>query len=146
LFEFDKTAWDDEKLERTLRWLGYSRADLLAKIEGLGEEDLKARSVEPDRSVRDTLWHVANAEYGYVNRIAGPLDGVEPVTDDWPAGVRERLAVIRDILERRVRAIPPGKRGEVVYPVWAHRPDEPWTLQKAVRRAIEHEIEHLAEL
>src|SRR4051812_5134447 len=31
LFEFDKADWNDEKLERTLRWLGYSRADLLAR-------------------------------------------------------------------------------------------------------------------
>jgi predicted RNase H-like HicB family nuclease len=146
LFEFDKTTWDDEKLERSLRWLGYSRADLLAKIEGLSEADLKARRVQPDRSVWDTLWHVANAEFGYVRRIAGPLEGVEPVTDNQPSDLRERLAVIREVFERRVRAVPPGKRAEVIYPTWANRPDEPWTLPKAVRRAIEHEREHLAEL
>ena len=27
LFEFDEAAWDDEKLDRTLRWLAYSRAE-----------------------------------------------------------------------------------------------------------------------
>src|SRR6478609_7642873 len=27
LFDFDAVPWDDYKLERTLRWLGYSRAD-----------------------------------------------------------------------------------------------------------------------
>src|SRR5438876_193217 len=43
LFEFDKVAWDDEKLERALRWLGYSRTDLLSRIEGLIEAELKSR-------------------------------------------------------------------------------------------------------
>ena len=43
LFDFDKAAWDDEKLERTLRWLAYSRADLLSKIEGLDEAALRSR-------------------------------------------------------------------------------------------------------
>src|SRR5438552_8765668 len=59
LFEFDKALWDDEKVERTLRWLGYSRADLLATIEGFSETKLKARYVQPDRTVWDTLRHVA---------------------------------------------------------------------------------------
>src|SRR5881392_4029952 len=29
LFEFDRAEWDDERVARALRWLGYSRADLL---------------------------------------------------------------------------------------------------------------------
>jgi uncharacterized damage-inducible protein DinB len=146
LFEFDTVAWDDEKLERTLRWLGYSRADLLGKVEGLNDEGLKAWNVETDRTAWDTLWHVANAEYGYVNRIAGPLEGIERVTDSQPSDVRERLAVIREIFVRKVREIPAEKRREVIHAPWANRPDEPWTVQKAVRRALEHELEHLAEL
>lgn len=146
LFEFDKATWDDEKVERALRWLGYSRADLLSRIVGLGDAELKSRYVAPGRSLWDTLWHVANAEYSYVNRIAGPLDNVEGVTNTEPADVRERLAVVREILERRVRAIPPEKRVEVIHPRWANRPDEPWTLPKALRRALEHELEHLAEI
>jgi hypothetical protein len=146
LFEFDRAPWEHEKLERTLRWLGYSRSDLLGRIEGMSEADLKAWSVEPERTAWDTLWHLANAEYGYIDMVAGPLEGVEAVTDSQPPEVRERLTLIREIFEKRVRAIPPEKRGEVVYPSWADRPDEPWTLQKAVRRALEHEREHLAEL
>ena len=142
LFEFDTQAWSNDKLERTLRWLQYSRADLLTDIEGMSEDDLKASQVAPDRTLYSTLWHVANAEYGYINRIAGPLDGEEPVTDDEPSHIKRRLATIREILERRSRAIPPPKRGEIIYPTWADRPDEPWTLQKALRRALEHEREH----
>jgi uncharacterized damage-inducible protein DinB len=146
LWEFDKAAWDDEKIERTLRWLGYSRADLLASVEGMSAHELRSRRIEPDRTLWDTLWHVTNAEFGYTIRIAGPLEGVEPVTDTEPADVKERLAVVREILERRVRAFPAEKRGEVIYPTWANRPDEPWTMAKALRRALEHELEHLAEI
>jgi uncharacterized damage-inducible protein DinB len=146
MFDYDLVAWDDAKLERTLRWLGYSRAQLLAKIQGLTEEDMRTRLIAPHRTLKDTLWHVANAEYGYINRVTGPLEGIEPVTETEPSDVRQRLAIVRDILVRRARAVPPEKRGEVIYPVWAARPDEPWTLQKALRRALEHELEHLAEI
>lgn len=146
LFDFDKAAWDDYKLERTLRWLTYSRADLLEKIDSLAEADLKARHIAPDRTVWATLWHIANAEYGYINKVVGPLDTSEAITDHEPAGIRERLAAIREILFRHARAVPPGDRARIVYPTWASRPDEPWTLAKALRRALEHELEHLGEL
>jgi len=146
LFDFDKVAWDDEKLERTLRWFQYSRADLLAAIEGMSEEELKGRHITPNRTLWDTLRHVANAEYGYINRIAGPPDDREPVTDNEPAHIMDRLNTIRVILERWSRAVPYEKRTQITYPTWTSRPDEPWTLQKALRRALEHELEHLREL
>ena len=146
LFDYDKDAWNDEKVERTLRWLGYSRADLLARVGNGSEEALKSRLVAPGRSAWDTLHHIANAEYGYINRLAGPLEGVEAVTAKTPQDARERLAAVREIVERRARAIPAEKRGDIIYPTWASRPDEPWTLAKSLRRAIEHELEHLKEL
>jgi uncharacterized damage-inducible protein DinB/predicted RNase H-like HicB family nuclease len=146
LFEFDKEAWNDEKLERTLRWLGYSRAELLSRIEGLSDEELKQRKISPDRTIWDILRHIANAEYGYINRVAGPLAGREPVTDAEPEDVGERLAAIREIFLRHARSVPTEERGRIVLPTWASRPDEPWTLAKAVRRALEHELEHLADL
>lgn len=70
IFEFDKVAWNDERLERTLRWLRYSRADLLSAIEGLDDATLKSKQLAPDRTLWNTIWHVANAEYGYANRIS----------------------------------------------------------------------------
>jgi uncharacterized damage-inducible protein DinB/predicted RNase H-like HicB family nuclease len=146
LFEFDKAAWDDEKVERALRWLSYSRADLLASIEGLSEERLRELSIAPGRTLWATVRHVADAEYGYINRVAGPLDKIEPVTDEEPAELRDRLAAVREISVRRVRALPAEKRGEIIYPTWASRPDEPWTLAKALRRALEHEREHSMEI
>lgn len=146
LFEFDQEPWSDEKLERTLRWLSYSRADLLSKIEGMSEAELMSTHIEADRTLWDTLWHIANAEYGYINRIAGPLEGIEPITGELPSDVRDRLAAIREMLQKRVRAILPENRTHIIYPTWANRPNEPWTLPKALRRAIEHEKEHLTEL
>ncbi|HST04859.1 MAG TPA: DinB family protein [Chloroflexia bacterium] len=146
LFAFDQEAWDDYKLERTLRWLSYSRADLLAKVAGLDDAALTARRVAADRTLHDILWHVANAEFGYISQLVGNVEGKEPVTDDAPADVRERLTVVREIFTRHVLAVPPDKRGEIVYPSWGERPDEPWTLAKAVRRALEHEREHVGEV
>lgn len=146
LFDFDAVGWDDYKLERTLRWLGYSRADLLAKVEGLDDKELKGRYIYPDRTLWTTLWHVANAEFGYIDQVVGPLEGIEKVSGDEPSDVRERLDGIRDIFVRRARSVPPERRAAVVLPTWTPRPDEPWTLAKALRRALEHEREHLREL
>ena len=146
IFECDQVAWNDDKLERTIRWLSYSRANLLSSVEGLDETALKSRQLAPDRTLWDTLWHVANAEYGYLNRIAGPLEGKEPITPTEPSDIRERLAAVRETLERHALSLPPDKRAEIIYPTWAARPAEPWTLQKALRRALEHEKEHLHEI
>jgi predicted RNase H-like HicB family nuclease len=146
IFDFDRAPWTDEKLERSLRWLSYSRADLLSVIEPLTEEQMHLIQVNSGRSLNDTLWHIANAEYGYIDSVAGPLEGKEPVTDDQPADIRERLSVIREIFMRRAMQIPPEKRPEVVLPTWTGRPGEAWALPKAVRRALEHEREHLQEI
>lgn len=144
LFEFDKEPWSDDKLERTLRWFGYSRADLLLRIDGLSDNELKSRNIEPDRTMWDTLWHLANAEYGYIQLIVGPLNE-EGVTRAEPSGVRERLQTMREIFLKHARSVPAEARNVVIFPAWASRPDEPWTLAKAIRRALEHEIEHLTE-
>jgi uncharacterized damage-inducible protein DinB len=145
LFAFDKAAWDDYKLERTLRWLGYSRADLLAKVEGKSDHELRAQQIAPGRTAWDTLWHVANAEFGYIDQVAGPLEGVETITESEPSDVRARLAAVREVLVRRARSVPAEKRGDVITPTWTDKPGEPWTLAKALRRALEHELEHLRE-
>jgi uncharacterized damage-inducible protein DinB len=146
LFPYDEERWTDEKLERTLRWLTYSRADLLAAVEDMSDEEVEARQVRSGVSLGKVLRHVANAEYGYINRVVGPLGGVERITDEEPSGVRERLEAVREVLVRRAREVPPDERGKVIYPTWAERPDEPWTLAKTLRRALEHEREHLAEI
>jgi uncharacterized damage-inducible protein DinB/predicted RNase H-like HicB family nuclease len=146
LFLFDQVPWDDYKLERTLRWLQYSRADLLSRIEDLSEDDLRQRRIVPDRTLWDTLRHISDAEFGYITRITGPLDGKESISDEEPADLHERLLAIRDIFVRYARSLPADRRSEIIYPTWTARPDEPWTLAKSLRRALEHEREHLAEI
>ena len=145
-FDFDMVAWDDYKLERTLRWLGYSRADLLAKIEGMDETALKARHIAPGRTAWRTLEDVADVETEYADYITGAGGGVEIVTEPSLSDIRERLAAARELLLHRARAVPLERRAEIIYPIGTCKPNEPWTLAKALRRALEHELEHLREL
>ena len=100
------------------------------RLRGWTRAALASRRVAPDRTLRDTLWHVANAEFGYISRWWAGWKAREPVSDNAPADVRERLAAVREIFTRYALAVPPEKRGEVVYPTWSERPDEPWTLAK----------------
>lgn len=146
LFPFDIEAWDDYKLERTLRWLSYSRADLLAKLEGMSQSDLERKPIAANRTLHQTLSHIANVEFGYVSNIVGGLEGKEAVDETHPADIRERLETVREILVHHVRSIPAENRGAVLYPTWGGGKGEPWTLAKCLRRALEHEREHLAEL
>ncbi len=146
LFEFDKEAWNDEKLERTLRWLNYSRADLLAAVGDLTQAELKARPLTAGRTWYSTLRHIADAEYGYINGVAGPLGEEEAITGAHPADIRACLRAVRELMERHARAVPSDMRASVILPVWAARPEEAWTLARALRRALEHERQHTREL
>ncbi len=143
LFSFDTQPWSDEKLERTLRWLQYSRVDLLAAIEGMNDAELKARRISPDRTLWETLWHVANIEYGYIDSIVGPLEKKELINDNEPSHIRERLDTTRELFVRYVRTTPLNRNQDIVQPTWGDHTGELWTLQKAIRQALEHEIRHL---
>ncbi len=59
-------------LTRYLRWLEWSRADLLALVNGMDEKTLRAKPAR-GRSLRDILLHVLGADKGYVYALVGPL-------------------------------------------------------------------------
>ena len=47
----------------------------------------------------------------------------------------------------RLRQLTEAERSQVVYPTaWTRHPDEPWTARKALRRFLEHELEHTAQV
>lgn len=59
-------------LARYLRWLEWSREDLLALVKGIDDRRLRVKPPK-GRSLHEILLHVLGADKGYVYALVGPL-------------------------------------------------------------------------
>ena len=152
IFEDDRLALDDGEVERSVRWMGYARADLLAAVDGVPDEILDWRPpatammrIDPWKpvplTIREIVRDVVSAE-SYYRR--GLSDG--RVADE-PADVAQEMALQRDRLVEMLRGLDGDARGRVYRPIrsWQNAP-EVWTARKVVRRVISHERFHTAEI
>ncbi len=146
LFSPEKQPISPQEMERHFRLLAHSRADLLALVEGLPEAVLE-RKVGTAPSVGDLLRHIGNAEEWYVSRLVPP----ETLPPEWEKDAELPLAAFLE-MERwtaleRLRRLTPEERSRIAYSDrWTARPEEPWTARKALRRFLEHEREHTAQI
>ena len=75
-------------LARYVRWLEWSRADLLALVKGIDDKSLRAKPPK-GRALRDILLHVLGADKSYVYALVGPLKAMgEPTNAADPDGAR----------------------------------------------------------
>lgn len=153
VFDDDRRALADPDIERALRWMRYSRADLLSLIEGLSDAVLDWRPpasamarLDPWKpaplTIREIIDDIASAELYYrTSLIDGPC-----AEDDSPAGLAG-LTAQRERVEAMLSALPAEHRGRVFAP---QRPwqdgAERWTARKVVRRIVGHERFHTAEI
>ena len=147
LFPPDRAPVGPEAMEAYFRLMAHARADLLALVEGLSD-DLLDRQPDPDSwTIRSILRHIGNAEEWYVSRLAPP-DTLPPEWEhDDELPVFEFLTMERRTAVDRLRRLTTEERSAVAYPTrWTNHPDEPWTARKALRRAVEHEREHTAQI
>src|SRR5690242_18625466 len=132
LFEYELAPPSRAMIESTLDRLAYSRADLLAL---LADQPETAPAAGPADSIGGILAHLAASEYEYL-RVLGaetPLPtGGGPVA---------RLDHVRALAVAQIRALPESDYGRT----FVHR-DERWNIRKLLRRLIEHEREHTAEI
>ena len=130
-------------LERALPWLEWSRADLLALVEGIDDRRLRAKP-ERGRSLYDILKHIGEAEPHY---ITGVLGRVKDLTAAGNAIYHERIEIrdgLRDeraALIERLRGLTAEERRLVQRP-----PGRVRTIRRAIRRTLEHEWEHRREI
>jgi hypothetical protein len=120
------------EVERALKLLTWSRADLLRLVEGLSAEKL-AQTIPNERwAIHGILKHVGGAEWWYQERIGYPFPGNEA---DVPADPFERLQVVRDHFNSLLPQLVGvhkvvGLEGEI------------WSPRKVLRRALWHERDH----
>jgi predicted RNase H-like HicB family nuclease/uncharacterized damage-inducible protein DinB len=130
-------------LARYLRWLEWSRADLLALVKGIDEKVLRAKPAK-GRSLRDILLHVLDADKAYVYGLVGPLKAMGEPTNAADRGdldLRIALKEARAAAIDRLKTLAPAERARVrkagQSTVSAHR---------MIRRMLEHEWEHRREI
>ena len=119
------------EVERALKLLAWSRADLLNVVKDLSAEKLAQTYPNERWPINGILKHVGGAEWWYLERIGYP----SPEKKNIPADPFERLTVVRDHftstlpkLEGVDRVV--GREGEI------------WSPRKVLRRALWHERDH----
>jgi uncharacterized damage-inducible protein DinB/predicted RNase H-like HicB family nuclease len=147
LFPPDREPVTPDEMEYHLRLLTHTRADLLALVGDLSDEILDWQPSAESFSLRRLMRHVGNAEEWYVSRLVSPETLPPEWEHDKDMPVFEFLDMERRTALARLRQLTAKERSEVHYPTaWAYQPGEPWTARKALRRFLEHEREHTAQV
>lgn len=129
-FPYDWKPLTSIEIERALKMLEWSRADLLKTLTGLSDEKRNAVYMGERWSINGILGHVAGAEWWYMDRLGlafpraelpeEPLQRLEKVRQHFHS-VLFRLADVKKVI---------GVEGEF------------WSPRKILRRALWHERDH----
>ena len=144
IFGPDLEPVTDAEIETFLqrfRWL----CDELADWAGARtDEQLDASPAGGGRPARAVLLHVLGAQGAYLAAALGGAPGfaaVHGAAERGELGLPEALRRTASMAAERVYATTPDERAAV-----RELPKGPRTLRKALRRMLEHDLEHLAEL
>jgi uncharacterized damage-inducible protein DinB len=131
-------------VETYLRWLEWSRADLLRLVDGLDDRALETKPKGFGRPIGNILKHVLDAEKSYIYSVLGPVKTVHVPTSealhdriDLRLGLRQARRAVID----RLAALTPSERHAVV-----KRGAYVRTVRRCFRRMLEHEWEHRREI
>ena len=128
-FAADRPPLAADEIAHALKLLEWTRADLLASVEGLSPDQL-AREVENRWSIRGILNHTGRGELWYLDRL-----GLGLPRDGLPKDVFEQLETVRSHFRSTLSAL----AGEDRVSVADH---EHWSPRKMLRRALWHERDH----
>lgn len=129
-FLTDYDSIHPNEMETLFRWMAVSRQELMDLVKGLPEEAFGWQPDSDTPSFREILCHMAESDLWYTDRLK-----------QWPEAPLFRLAATRGVALERLRALSEEERGRVTY----YEGDE-WTPRKVIRRMLEHEREHIAQL
>jgi len=116
--------------ETLFRWMAISRQELMDLARDLPEDAFDWKADDDTPTIGDILCHMAEADLWYTDRLK-----------QWPKAPLFRLAATRGVALERLRALGEEERARVI----VHEGQE-WTPRKVVRRMLEHEREHIAQL
>jgi predicted RNase H-like HicB family nuclease/uncharacterized damage-inducible protein DinB len=147
LFPPEREPISPGEMEEHFRLMAHSRADLLALVSNLSEDLLDWQPNPLALTIRRLLRHVGNAEEWYVSRLVPPETLPAEWEDDEEMPLFEFLEMERRTAVARLRQLTQDERSGVYHPAhYTDHPDEAWTAQKVLRRFLEHEREHTAQV
>jgi predicted RNase H-like HicB family nuclease/uncharacterized damage-inducible protein DinB len=129
-FLTDYDALRPNEMETLFRWMAVSRQELMDLAKSLPEDAFEWKADDDTPGIRDILCHMAESDLWYTDRLR-----------QWPEAPLFRLAATRGVALERLRALSDADRARVT----VHEGEE-WTPRKVVRRMLEHEREHIAQL
>jgi predicted RNase H-like HicB family nuclease len=135
------TAAEIETHVARLRWLC---GELAAWAAGRTDGELEEAPAGGGRPARQVLLHVLGAQGAYLAPALGGAPGFSRLHGAAERGelpIAEALVRAGDLGAERIRATTPEERSRV-----RELPSGTRTLRKAIRRMLEHDWEHLAEL
>jgi uncharacterized damage-inducible protein DinB/predicted RNase H-like HicB family nuclease len=147
LFPPDREPVSPEEIEQCFRLMAHSRTDLLALAGNLPDDLLDWQPDPQSFSIRRLLRHIGNAEEWYVSRLVPPETLPSEWEHDEDMPLLEFLEMERRTAAARLARLSPEERSAVSQPAhWTDHPEELWTARKALRRFLEHEREHTAQI
>jgi predicted RNase H-like HicB family nuclease len=118
--------------------------ELAAWVAACNDEELDAPSADGGRTARAVILHVLGPVGPYLAAALGGAPGFSRVVaaaERGELGLPEALRLVEAMAAQRVRATTPEERSAIRV-----RKRDQRTLRKALRRMLEHDWEHLAEL
>lgn len=144
LFGPDIEPLADEAIEVFLNRFRWLREELATWAASRTGEQLDASPEGGGRTARAVLLHVLGPTGAYLSAALGGAPGfsrIHGAAERGEMGLPEALRRMAAMVVERIRATTPEERAAV-----RQRPRDVRTLRKAIRRMLEHDWEHLAEL
>lgn len=144
LFETDLQPVSAKEIEVLLQRYHGMRETLASWAETRTPKQLNAAPKGGGRTARAILLHVVGSGGGYLSPVVGGVKGFSAVHGAAERGeiaIPEALKRVDAMAAEVVRGTTAEQRSVVI-----ERPKEVRTLRKALRRMLEHDWEHLAEL
>lgn len=143
-FRWDFEPLTDNEIETYLRRFAWLRDELAEWAASQSDAQLDAMPAGGGRPAREILLHVLGATGSYLSSALGSAPGFSALRGAAERGEMTPLEALRRtvvLVAERVHATTPEERVAV-----RKLSSGAYTLRKALRRALEHDWEHLAEL
>jgi predicted RNase H-like HicB family nuclease/uncharacterized damage-inducible protein DinB len=144
LFGPDVRPVSEAEVETFLGRFHALRQELASWAEAQSDGHLDAEPPAGGRTARRILLHVLSVPGAYLSPVLGGVSGFSRLGSAAERGeisLADGLRRVEAMASELVRATTPEQRAAVV-----ERPKDMRTLRKAIRRMLEHDWEHLAEL